>query len=280
MLDYGTTQCKVAYEIRPVNANPNPERQHCVCLSPRRTQVPQTVAFIRENDEFTFHWGYELEDLFGDNNAYGKENTFIFESLKTGFYDSQLQTDDMIMIKEELRRLEAASIGAYNLSFEDLMTMHLRCIREQAVSVVDATESRLRTPWANQIRSLRQRWTFGVPEIMTLSSNQQFAAIIRDAGFPPDISLVTETEAAAAHLVQKCNLMASVLHDDLQVRFILCPKNTSLTPYSQGLSSLSAMQVGLPQTSLRVESATSSITATTSSWSQSRSWAEQPARNA
>lgn len=214
-LDWGTTQCKVAYEIAPKGDMADSRRQRTLRIQEHRNQVPQVLGFIRDHNTrtLTFHWGLDFQRRTVQER-HREEDFFPFDGLKMCLYDSRAQRLYRQRAQDELLRLAAASEGTLSLTIEELMSLHLREIRQSVMTAL--CEELTHRFSAEQLHKMQQHWVFPVPEIATLATNETFARVIREAGFPKGIRLVTETEAATAYVVRECDWMTTLLPRSLK----------------------------------------------------------------
>lgn len=135
------------------------------------------------------------------------ENLYIFPDLKMCLYKGELYVGSNDRVETELERLRIDSNGRHALTVEDLMVEHLSAILEATLSAVEAAEERHGVFSKEEIRAMPRHCIFTVPEITTLKSNRKFAAMIKRAGLPSKIGMVSETEAATAQILRECGLV-------------------------------------------------------------------------
>lgn len=143
------------------------------------------------------------------------DEVFEFHGLKMCLYPTNIQGDHRKILEEQLEKFAAASGRTDITTPEELIQLHLKQIREAAMAAVITRFGNFYPP--DQIKRLSQRWSFTVPEIATLGTNQAFSQMIRGAGFPKGIMLMTETEAAAAWLMHEYSKTLRGLDNELEV---------------------------------------------------------------
>ena len=242
-LDYGTTKIRVSFRISRDGEDPDSNDVDLLELQKNRSQISSRVAFVKEpTGQLKFHWGEDFLDVKDKRQLRGDE-VFELHGLKLCLYPTEIQGSHKDMLQEQLDKFKHAAGRTFDTTPETVIQVHLREIRARAMDAV-VEHFRYRSGWTRkQLEKMSQRWSFSVPELATLATNQEFTQMIKAARYPKHIMLMTETEAAAAWKMHEYSRTVKGLPGELKVRVTLDPAGTGADGFRRRTMSSSSLML-------------------------------------